>query len=143
MSPQLTHGRTRVLLAAAGLVLVYVAAALLIDPHGFYAANSVMLGTSPSLLAEVRAPAGLLLIGGGVMIAASVRFALAGPALTLGIAIYAGYGLARLVAMALDGLPSISLIAAAGLELVLAALLITARYGGAGSAVSGRGEVTR
>ena len=77
-----------------------------------------------SLLSELKAPAGLLVITGSLMIVGSARSRLAKAALTLGGLVYGSYGLSRIFSLILDGWPSQALIIATAIELVLAVFLL-------------------
>ncbi|MEM9005163.1 MAG: DUF4345 family protein [Cyanobacteria bacterium P01_F01_bin.86] len=46
----------RILLFVAGVILLLVGAATLLQPHAFFAAEGIMLGHNPTLLSEIRAP---------------------------------------------------------------------------------------
>ena len=101
-------------------------------PHdAFFASNAVNLGTDPNLLSEVRAPGGLLLDSGIVMICGAIMKSLLRAALLTGVVVFSMYGVSRLVSILLDGMPSSSLIGALMIELIvggIAAFLIT-RFG--------------
>ncbi|MEM6995550.1 MAG: DUF4345 domain-containing protein [Myxococcota bacterium] len=116
----------RLLLLASGVVALAVSGGLLLDPVRFEAGAGVVLSADPSVLSEVRAPAGALLAAGVlVTIGAFVRSytaAAAGVAITLLLS----YGLARVFGMVLDGVPSDALVAATVVELGLGAATLCA-----------------
>ena len=58
----------KVILLVAGSLLILVSGWILASPTDFYAANEIELGANPSLLNELKAPAGLLLSVGLFMI---------------------------------------------------------------------------
>lgn len=106
-------------LLLSGLLAVGFGAALLFFPAAMHANNGVDLGGNPSLLSEIRAPGGALLVT-GVLIAAGAFF----PSLTLASAListsfYFAYGFSRALSVALDGAPAAPLVKAMVAELVL------------------------
>ena len=104
----------------------YIGAALLLDPTSFHAANGIQLGSDVNLLSEVRAPGGALLGFGLLTGAGAFVRRLTFASTLIGAAIYLGYGLSRLVAMGLDGMPSSALLGVTALELVVGTLCILA-----------------
>ena len=105
-----------VLLLVAGAMLILVGIFIMASPVEFYASNGIELGTNPSLLNELKAPAGLLLAAGLFMIGASFVRRQADTALWLGALIYLSYAGSRFVSMAWDGVPAAGLVQAAALE---------------------------
>ena len=117
------------LLAVAGALLIYIGAALLFQPVSFYAANGITLTQEPSLMSEVRAPGGVLLSSGLIIGCGAIWRAMVRPALLLAAVIYGSYGVSRLISLALDGMPSHSLVIAIAIELTLAVLALMALGG--------------
>ena len=117
---------TRILLIVAGLILVIVGAAILFLPHGFYESNGTILGSEASLLSEIRASGGLLLVCGIVVAAAAFRSSMHRQALALSALVFLAYGLARLASLVMDGIPSTSLLFSTGIELLVGALCVLA-----------------
>jgi hypothetical protein len=109
----------KTLLLVCGAVLIVIAASILVAPVDFYAANNIELGANLSLLNELKAPAGLLLVAGLFMIGAIFVYRHADTALWLATLIYSSYAAARFVSMAVDGMPATGLVQAAALESVL------------------------
>ena len=94
----------RGILIATGLLLMLVGAAGLLAPGPFHHGSGIEVGTDAGLLSELRGAYGALLAIGAVVAAgAFVRRLTAAAALT-GAALYLGYGLARLLSLAADGL---------------------------------------
>lgn len=106
----------QLLLLVSGGVAVSIASLILLAPMSFYAANDIDIGVSASLLNELKAPAGLLMIAGVFMIMAIFRGKLAGIAVAVSATIYLSYAAARFASMAQDGLPSAGLLQAAIFE---------------------------
>ena len=116
----------RFLLGLSGGLLIVIGGAILLSPEEMFAMNGITLQNNPSLLSEIRAPAGLLFASGSfVLISAFVR-SWAQPALLLSSLVYSSYGLVRLLSMALDGPPSHSLVQATIIELVIGAACLLA-----------------
>ena len=121
MKPSLAN---RLLLGLSGLMALWIGAAILIDPTAFHAGNGITLGADPSLLSEVRAPGGALLVLGGLMLAGAFVRALTFASTAVAAAVYLAYGLSRLLAMALDGMPATGLVGATAIELATGTLCL-------------------
>ena len=107
-------------LVTAGLLLLAIGGAILLAPHTFHGSNGIFLGDNPNLLSEIRAPGGLLAASGIMILMGAFRVRLRASAVQLTTLVYGSFGLARLVGMALDGMPSSSIVGAASLELFVA-----------------------
>ena len=121
---------TPLFLAAAGGIAIVIGAAILFVPRAFFATSQIILEPNPSLMSEIRAPGGLLLVAGLFILAGGFVRRLTEPALMIVAIGFGAYGSARLISIAVDGLPSGSLVFATILELacaVLAAILIVQR----------------
>ena len=119
---------TRFVLAGSGALLGLIGGAMLVETQAFLETSGVEIGSDADLLSELKAPSGVLIIVAAVMLAGSVRPRFARLGLLSGGLVYGSYGLARLVSMLLDGLPSKSLIIATIVELGLAGLLFLLRW---------------
>lgn len=117
---------TKPVLVIAGLTSIVIALAILVAPAAFYESYGIALGSDPSLLNELSAPALMLLLAGAVMLAGIIRKALTRPALWLAAGLYSAYALSRGVSMAAHGLPNEGLILAAGIEATIGGLAIVA-----------------
>jgi hypothetical protein len=115
-----------VLLATAGTIAVSFGAALATLPRSMHAANGVQLGDDPSLLSEVRAPGVALLAVGALLLVGAFRRRFTSAATIAGAVVYLAYGSGRLLSVALDGPPSLTLLAAGAFELLLGAALAKA-----------------
>ena len=115
MNTILTKTRAGLLLVA-GALLVLVGGFIVADPATFYAANGIDTGGNVNLLNELKAPAGLLLVAGCLMIGAIFRRGLAHSATALAALIYLSYAVTRGVSMAVDGMPAAGLVQATALE---------------------------
>ena len=109
----------KAVLFVAGSLLTLVAGFILGAPASFYGSNGIDLGTNLSLLNELKAPAGLLLVAGLFMLAAVFRQRLADNATALAALIYLAYAISRFASMALDGVPAAGLVQAAALEALI------------------------
>ncbi len=122
---------TLIFLFLSGLLLLAIGSAILLAPHAFHASNGIALGDDPSLLSEVRAPGGLLAASAVLVLLGTFRRSLRSLAMTLTVLVYGSFGLARLLGLALDGMPSSGLVASTAIELIVAAigLVILSRSG--------------
>ncbi len=118
MKPTKKH---RTFLVLGSLIAIGIGASLLFAPGSFHASNGIELGSDASLLSEVRAPGGALLaLGILIGIGAFVEsFTLASTAIAA--AVYLAYGGARLLSIALDGVPATGLLGAMATELLIGA----------------------
>ncbi len=116
----------RVLLFVAGSIGVAVGAGLLFAPVAFEASAGIEVGSDPSLLSELRAPGGALLICGVAIALGAFLRALTFTSTLLGAMLYLGYGAARLVSLAVDGAPAPSLLMAMLLELAIGGMCLFA-----------------
>lgn len=119
----------RALLVVSGALLIVIGGAVLFEPHAFFASNGASLDGAPSLMSEVRAPGGLLLVSGVFVLWGGLRTSASWLGLLLSALVYGTYGVSRLVSIALDGMPSPSLLAAAGVELLLGLLALVVLLG--------------
>jgi hypothetical protein len=122
---------TQAYLALAAATALFVGLGMLSMPAFFYGSYGIDPTLSPSLASELRSP-GVLLITIGLFFA----YGIISPqwrnlALWAAAIFYLGYATARALSLALDGIPSSSLIAAGAVELALGlaavALLLTQR----------------
>ncbi|MGF1464778.1 MAG: DUF4345 domain-containing protein [Sandaracinaceae bacterium] len=115
---------SRAFLALAGLIASGIGLSLLLDPVGFEASTGLQLPSDPQLLSELRAPGAALAVAGIFMALGAARRRFTRSALALAAGLYASYGLARLVGLALDGGAVAAVMTAATVELVMGAAAI-------------------
>ena len=115
-------------LSISGLLLLIIGSTILLMPQAFYASDGVVLGNNPSLLSEVRASGGMLTGGALIIFAGIFRPTLRSLAMTLSVLIYGSFGLARLLSLTIDGMPSNNLLVATVVELIVAAIGIKMLY---------------
>lgn len=116
----------RLVLLLAGIVAVGIASAILFAPEGFYAAYGIEVAGNTNLTNELKAPAGVLLVAGLLMLGGVFRAQLTSVSLTAAAAIYLPYGLSRLLSFALDGIPNSALVSAAIFEIAVGAVCLLA-----------------
>ena len=110
---------TKGLLLASGLLAAGIAATILFAPTAFYASYGIDIGSNVSLANELKAPAGVLLIAGFIMLSGVFQTQYVVPSLVTATVIYLSYGLSRFLSMALDGVPDSALVSAAVLEIAI------------------------
>ena len=108
-----------IFLFLSGLLLLAIGIGILLVPHAFHASNGIVLDNDPSLLSEVRAPGGLLAASSILILCGAFRRSLRSPAMVLTVLVYGSFGLARLLGLALDGIPSSGLVGSAVIELLV------------------------
>jgi len=114
---------TRAALAGAGAIGGLIGGALMFTPKAFLEMSQVVVERDPSLMSEITAPSGVLLISAAFLIFSAIKLRFARQALLIGAVVYGSYGVARLIGMLLHGVPSESLIAAMIFEIAIAVLL--------------------
>lgn len=112
----------RLLLSLASLVAIGIGASLLLDPAAFHASNGIRLSADPSLLSEVRAPGGALLALGLLIGLGVFRERFLRTSTVVAATVYWSYGVSRLVAVGLDGVPAPGLVGATAIELAIGVL---------------------
>lgn len=121
----------KTVLVISGLIATGIGGVLLFVPGSLYAASGIELGRNVSLLSEVRAPGGALLASGILILSGAFVARLAFTATVLTTLVYLSYGIARILSMAIDGMPSEALVQATVLEMTigLAGAFVLLRYG--------------
>ncbi len=127
----------RVLLLLSGVTAMAIAAAILFAPEFFYASYGIEVAGDAALKNELKAPAGLLLAGGALMLIGAFRAAWTTQALVITAVIYLSYGLSRFASFALDGVPGGGLLEAAVFEVVIGAIALLALISETGSRSAG------
>ena len=110
---------SKIVLFIAGLIAAGVGASILLAPVAFNAASGITLGDNINLLNETRASGGALLASSILILCGVFIARLAYTAALISTVLYGGYGLSRLLSMALDGLPDAGLIQVTILELAI------------------------
>ena len=82
------------------------------------------MGGNATLANELKAPAGALLVAGLLMFAGALRLKFAVISLTTAAIVYLSYGAARVLSIAVDGIPHSGMVSAAGIEIVIGAVCL-------------------
>ena len=120
---------TRGVLAISGAILSLIGATVMAAPVLFLATSEIIVEHDASLISEVTAPSGLLIMTGALLVFGAIKRHLTRPALVLGAIVYCSYGLSRLASAHLHGMPSQTLITIAYFEMGVAALLAALAIG--------------
>lgn len=123
------------LLLVSGSLLTFVGISVLVSPAGFYESSNIDIGANVSLLNELKAPAGLLLVAGLFMIAAIFVKGKSIIALQLATLIYLSYAATRMLSMVADGVPASGLVMATALEAGVGLACLMALWAGRASQV--------
>jgi len=115
---------TQLFLALSGALSLAIGLSVLVIPHAFFASNHIALGSDPNLMSEIRAPGGLLLAAGLIMLWGVISKRNRHIALQTAIVVFGMYGISRLLSLILDGIPSTALIIALAIELILCSVAI-------------------
>lgn len=105
-----------------GWVAVLIGSFIVLDPVSMFASYGLQNELSAGLLSELRAPGGLLLVCGLMIVFCASRPATVQSGLLLSIMVYGGYGSVRLLAMLIDGLPPVEIQLATAIEVGLCLL---------------------
>ena len=116
----------KITLGISGLTAVAIGTLITLTPHAFYASYGIALGQDPNLLSELRAPGAGLAIFGALMLSGVFRASLAQIAAAVALTVYLAFPFGRIVGIAMDGMPSGSVISALVFEVVIAVLLLGA-----------------
>ncbi|ARE39703.1 membrane protein [Rhodovulum sp. P5] len=116
----------KIALGISGITAFGIGAAILTAPHAFYAGYGIALGTEPSLLSELRAPAASLAAFGLLMLAGIVRQGFAPVSMAVALTVFLAFPAGRLVGVLVDGIPSAGLLGALAVELGIAGLCLVA-----------------
>lgn len=130
-APTLRKSRTvTVILTVAGLAAILIGGTILFAPFPFFSSTGVELGDNPTLLSDIRGLGALLFFAGILIGLGGFVRALAFTAALTGAIAYLGYVIARVLSLALDGVPHSSILAALAAELVLglACAFVLVRY---------------
>ena len=123
----------RLSLSGSGGLLGLIGGSLMFTPKSFLEMSAVFVAHDPSLMSELVAPSGILLVTGAFMVLGAFKLRFAYLALSVGAIVYGSYGIGRLVSVGLNGVPSEALIAAAVIELAIAGFLVSLRLTGGAS----------
>lgn len=127
----------RLLLLLSGVTAVAIATTILFAPELFYASYGIEVAGDAALKNELKAPAGLLLIGGGLMLFGAFRAEWTTQALMITAVIYLSYGLSRFASFALDGMPESGLFEAALFEIAIGGVAVLALIAEARDRIAG------
>ncbi|MEP1355804.1 MAG: DUF4345 domain-containing protein [Tateyamaria sp.] len=116
--------RRRLVLGISGLAATTVGLAITLDPQAFYASYGIVLTPQPNLMSELRAPAANLAVLGLIILSGALYKRVTHSAALLGTAVFLAFAMGRVVSLVLDGRPSDSILAALGIEVVLALLCL-------------------
>ena len=109
----------KITLFIAGLIAAGIGGSILFLPINFYATYNIDLGQNLNLLNEIRASGGALLTSGLIILAGVFIEKLTFTSSLLAALLYLSYGLARVLSVIVDGLPSEGLQQAAILEIII------------------------
>jgi len=97
-------------------------------PVTFESSAGIDLGDNSSLLSEIRAAGGTLLVAGVLILSGAFLPKLTSVSVVLSTLFYLSYGLSRLFSGLMDGIPSESLVIATVVEMVVGVLSLLAWY---------------
>lgn len=109
-------------LAIAGLIGTAIGVLMVFFPVEFHGSAGIELGRNSSLLNEMRAAGGGVLVSGLFVLAGAIRREFAFPSALLAAAVYSANGLARVFSITIDGAPSNMLVIVATAELAMGLL---------------------
>jgi len=107
----------KTILIVAGVVGMIVGGANLFVPVAFNASSGIDLGENISLINEMRASGGGLLLSSVVIVMGAFVSRFAFTSTLLATMLYLGYGFSRVVSIMVDGMPSDDLVSVAIFEI--------------------------
>lgn len=116
----------KIALGLSGLTALTIGAFILFAPHAFYAGYGITLGEDANVLSELRAPGAGLAGFGLLMLLGIWRHRMLPVAMAVALTVFIAFPAGRLVGLAVDGMPSGSVIGALVVELIIAALCFAA-----------------
>lgn len=116
----------KTILFMSGLIAAVIGGAILFIPVAFHATSGIVLGGDISLLNEVRAPGGALMVSGILIMLGAFVIRLTFTSTVVSGLLYLSYGLSRLVSMSIDGMPADELVQAAVIEIVIGLVCVFA-----------------
>ena len=109
----------KIILFISGLIAIGVGAAILFAPVAFYASSGITLGTDISILNEIRAGGGGIMVIGILIMSGAFIADLAFTSAITSMLMYLSYGASRIISFIVDGLPVDALIQVAVLEIIV------------------------
>lgn len=116
----------KITLGTSGIIALAIGSFILFAPHAFYSSYGIVLGQDPNLLSELRAPGAGLTAFAVIMLLGVVRTAIVPVSVVVALTVYIAFPVGRIVGLAMDGIPSGSVLGALGIEIVIACLLLVA-----------------
>ena len=118
----------KIVLILAGLVGMIVGGANLFVPVEFNASSGIELGINISLLNEMRASGGGLLLSSIVIFLGAFISRLTFTSTLLATILYLSYGFSRIMSMMVDGMPSNDLVVVAIFEIIIGLVSMSIFY---------------
>lgn len=116
------------ILIVSGLIAVIVGSGMLFFPTDFHASAGIVLDGAVNLTNEMRAAGGPVVAGGAIIISGAFFEPLKFTATLMAGVLYLSYGLARLISIGLDGVPSSALLQITALEILVGVISTTALF---------------
>lgn len=111
----------KAILLVSGLILTVIGSATLFAPVTFLGTSGIDLGGQVNLLSEIRAAGGALLASGLIVILGVFIPRLTFTSTIIAILVFLSYGIARILGIAIDGVPAQEFIAVTVIEIVVGA----------------------
>jgi hypothetical protein len=108
----------KIILFVLGMVLIAIGSWRLIMPVEFFASNGMELGNDVNILNEARAAGGMVLASGIIVMLGAFLPALTFTSTVVSILIFLSFGVARLIGIAIDGMPGEKIIQGIIIEFV-------------------------
>lgn len=107
-------------LSLSGLILILVGGYISLGPDAYLEQFGVSVKNNANFFSDLRSMGGSLFIFGLIALSGSVIKRIEDLALMVSVTVFGSYSIFRIVAIALDGMPSLGILAAAGIEIVFA-----------------------
>ncbi len=116
----------KIVLGLAGFTAFVIGAFIMLAPHAFYASYGIALDNDPNVLSELRGPGANLAALGVVVVLGVFMKWISKTSVVIASVVFVAFPLGRAISIAVDGMPSESILAALAIELVVGAILLLA-----------------
>ena len=107
-------------LAASGAILLLIGAYISLSPAEYLGQFGVGATGNVNFYSDLRSMGGSLLVFGLVALAGAFKKHIEGSAILMSTIVFAAYGVFRITAIAMDGMPGGAILGAAAIEIVFA-----------------------
>ncbi len=116
----------KAVLLISGVILIGIGIAILFAPRAMFFSYGVDLGGNTSLINEIRAPGGALLVGGMLILSGAFVAGMTFTSAVIAAFLYLSYGTSRVLSIIIDGVPAQEIVVATAVELAIGLIVVAA-----------------